>query len=112
MEAAVDAYVAAWNAPDHQSRGDLLVQALAQDATFQGPTGTFRGRDAVAGLIVALRGRMGDATVTRTGPMAPAGEGFRFGWRVHRSDGSTLMEGTDEVSPTPDGQLQVISVVL
>jgi len=112
VEAAVDAYLEAWSTTDEDRRTSLLDRSLTDDAVFSGPTGSFAGRDGVAGLIVSLRNRLGAAAVGRTGPLQPAGEGFRFAWRVQREDGSTLLEGTDEVVAATDGRLRMISMVL
>ncbi len=106
LEQAVDGYVAAWNEPDPVVRNELLVAAVADDFEFTGPTGTFRGRDAVEGLIVALQTRMAGATVARIGPV----EGGVFRWTIVTSTGATLLEGVDEVEAAPDGRLSRISV--
>ncbi len=106
LEAAVDAYVAAWNEPDASERARLLADAVTDDFEFHGPTGTFRGREAVEGLIVALQTRLGDARVVRQGPVA---DGV-FRWAVVTTAGATLLEGTDEATPSDDGRLSRIAV--
>jgi len=105
-EEAVDGYVAAWNEVDPVVRAELLAASVAEDFEFAGPTGTFRGRDAVEGLIVALQSRLGGAAVVRLGPV----EDGRFRWAIATVDGSRLLEGVDEVESGPDGRLTRISV--
>lgn len=106
LEEAVDAYVAAWNEPDPVERARLLAWAVADDFEFHGPTGTFRGKVAVEGLIVALQTRLAGATVARLGPVV---DGV-FRWVVVTSAGATLLEGLDEVEAGDDGRLRRISV--
>jgi len=106
LEEAVDGYVAAWNEPDPVVRAELLAGAVADDFDFTGPTGTFRGRVAVEGLIVALRTRMAGATVARIGPV----EGGAFRWAIVAANGATLLEGADEVEAGADGRLRRVSV--
>lgn len=106
LERAVDGYVAAWNEADPVLRSELLAGAVTDDFELTGPTGTFRGRDAVEGLIVALQSRMAGATVARLGPV----EGGMFRWAMVTAAGSTLLEGVDEVEVGADGRLCRISV--
>ena len=106
LEEAVDGYVAAWNEPDPIVRAQLLDVAVTDDFEFTGPTGTFRGRQAVEGLIVALRTRMVGATVARVGPI----DRGVFRWSIVTAEGATLLEGVDEVEAAPDGRLARISV--
>ena len=106
LEQAVDGYVAAWNEVDPVRRADLLVRSVTDDFEFTGPTGTFRGRQAVEGLIVALQTRMAGAVVARSGPV----EGGTFRWAIVTVAGATLLEGVDEVEAAPDGRLSRVSV--
>jgi hypothetical protein len=105
LERVVDGYVAAWNEADPVLRRDLLTESVTDDFEFTGPTGTFRGRDAVEGLIVALRTRMAGAIVARLGPV----EAGTFRWAIVTAGGATLLEGVDEVEAGPDGRLRHIS---
>ena len=106
-EAAVDDYLAAWNERDANLRRALLERALTDDCEFEGPTGTFRGRPAIDGLIVALQDRIGDAVVTRRGPVEAD---LRFGWALESAAGVVLLEGVDEVEASGDGRLRRVAV--
>ena len=106
LEAAVDGYVAAWNEADPVVRSQLLAASVTDDFEFTGPTGTFRGREAVEGLIVALQTRLAGATVVRIGPV----EGGRFRWAILTAEGAPLLEGVDEADAAPDGRLARIGV--
>lgn len=106
LEDAVDGYVAAWNHVDPVVRAELLAGSVADGFEFAGPTGTFQGREAVEGLIVALQSRLAGATVVRLGPV----EDGRFRWAITMGDGTRLLEGVDEVESGPDGRLTSICV--
>lgn len=106
LEAAVDAYVAAWNETDPAERARLLAGAVADDFEFHGPTGTFRGRVEVEALIVALQTRLAGAMVARQGPVT---EGV-FRWAIVSAAGATLLEGSDEATAGDEGRLVRISV--
>lgn len=106
LEQAVDGYVAAWNEPDPMARAQLLAAAVTDDFEFTGPTGTFRGREAVEGLIVALQTRMAGAKVARLGPV----DHGTFRWSIVTAEGATLLDGVDEVEAAPDGRLARVSV--
>jgi hypothetical protein len=106
LEQAVDGYVAAWNETDPVRRAELLAASVTDDFEFTGPTGTFRGREAVEGLIVALQTRMAGAVVARSGPV----EGGTFRWAIVTAAGLPLLEGVDEVEAAGDGRLCRISV--
>ena len=113
MPAAVDAhlddYVAAWNTVEPAQRMLLLDRAMDPSATFTGPTGTFRGREAILELIEALQARMPGASVVRDGPVVVDEEGvIRFGWQIRRSNGGVVMEGVDEVETAADGRIALV----
>jgi hypothetical protein len=110
----VDAYLQAWNEPDEAVRRTLLREAVTDDCELAGPTGTFRGRDAILGLIAALQGRAGDAVMARSGPVEAGeiGGDIRFAWQVRTPDGDALLGGTDTVEIAADGRLRLITVVL
>jgi hypothetical protein len=107
----VDAYLRAWNEPDEAVRRTLLEQAVTDDCELAGPTGTFRGRDAILGLIAALQGRAGDAVMARAGPVEhELPDDIRFAWQVRTPGGDALLGGTDTVEVAADGRLRHIAV--
>ncbi len=117
----VDAYLQAWNERDEAIRRQLLQEAVTDDCELAGPTGTFRGRDAILGLIAALQGRAGDAVMARSGPVENApvenaddenGSVIRFDWQIRTPSGDTLLGGTDAVEIAADGRLRLITVLL
>lgn len=108
LETAVDGYLQAWNERDASARAAVLNQALAADAEMTGPTGTFKGREAIDKLIVAMQERMTDARIVRVGEM----DGQTFAWQVLSPVGDVLLSGHDEVEAAPDGRLLGIRVAL
>ncbi len=111
VTSVVDAYLQAWNERDEAVRKDLLQEAVTDDCELAGPTGTFRGRDAILGLIAALQGRAGGAVMARSGPVTEEGD-IRFAWQVRTPDGDALLGGTDAVEIAADGRLRLITVLL
>ena len=107
----VDAYLAAWNVRDDPERRRLLDEAITDDCELDGPTGTFRGRDAILGLILALQGRAGDSATARTGPVE-GGEDNPFAWQIRTPSRQALLGGTDTVEVAGDGRLRRIAVAI
>lgn len=110
VEQVLDAYVAAWNEADEAERRQLLEVALADEARFVGPTGTFTGREAIAGLIAGIRSRMPGASVLRTAPPELAGD-IRFAWQVRSGDGGVVMQGSDRVELDGHGRLVLVEML-
>lgn len=109
----IDDYLASWSCQDSEHRQALLQASLADDCELTGPTGTFRGLEAIDGLIVALQTRLAGVVITRLGTVdASDGAGTTFGWQVTAADGSALLSGTDEVELADDGRLRRIRVAL
>jgi hypothetical protein len=112
VERAVDAYFGAWNERDDTARRALLDAAITDDCELTGPTGTFRGHDAILKLIVALQTRMGDAVTVRSGPVEIGEDDIRFRWVVRRGNGDSLFGGVDVVEVGAEGRLARIAVAL
>lgn len=110
-ERAVDTYFAAWNERDEAGRRRLLEAAVTDDCELTGPTGTFRGREAILRLIVALQGRMGGAVTVRSGPVE-VDRDIRFPWQVRSTSGEALLGGVDVVEMGADGRLSRIAVAI
>ena len=109
----VDTYLEAWNERDPVARDLLLAAAVVDDGEMAGPTGTFKGREAIAKLVAALQERMGEARIVRVGEIDDAAlDGGRFAWQVVSTTGDVLFSGHDEVELAPDGRLSVIRVAL
>ena len=106
LEDVVSAYVAAWNAADPAERRRLLDEAVTDDFVFEGPTGAYKGRDAVANFIAEMQERMPSTEVVRTGPATAAGAFAEFGWEIRSTaSGARLLGGADEADVGGDGRL-------
>lgn len=106
VDAAVDAYVAAWNATEPAERRRLLDDAVADDFVFEGPTGAFKGREAVAAFVGEMQERMPSTEVVRTGPAAVARPFVEFGWEIRNTvSGARLLGGVDAAEVDDDGRL-------
>lgn len=104
----MDGYLQAWNERDPTVRASELSEALADDAEMTGPTGTFKGREAIDKLIVAMQERMADARIVRAGEM----DGLTFAWQVLSPADDVLLSGHDQVETAADGRLRSIRVAL
>ena len=106
LEAVVDAYVAAWNALDPSERRSLLEDSVTDDFVFSGPTGEFKGVDAVDTFIANMQERMPATAVVRTGAATVALPYVEFGWEIRNtSTGARLLGGTDGAEVGADGRL-------
>jgi hypothetical protein len=106
LEDVVDAYVAAWNALDPVVRQRLLADAVCDDFVFSGPTGDFKGREAVDTFIAAMQERMPSTEVVRTGPATIAVPYVEFGWEIRNTlSGARLLGGADAAEVGADGRL-------
>ena len=99
------AYVAAWNAIDPAERQELLDGAVTDDFVFEGPTGRFKGRDAVSDFIGEMQVRMPATEVVRTGPATVAASFVEFDWEIRSAAGGRLLGGTDSADLGDDGRL-------
>ncbi len=106
LERVVDAYVAAWNAAAPSDRRALLEEAVTDDFVFEGPTGSFKGREAVVGFIAEMQQRMPCTEVVRRGPATAAGAFVEFGWEIRNTaSGARLLGGADWADVGDDGRL-------
>jgi hypothetical protein len=106
--AVVAAYGSSWNEPDEAARRQLLESAWADDGTYSDPTATVEGREALVAHIGAFQVAMPGQTIDLvTGADEHDGH-VRFGWVMHGSDGSAVLEGMDYGRLAKDGRLQQI----
>ena len=106
LEAVVDAYVAAWNALDPAARRSFLEDSVTDDFVFSGPTGEFKGMDAVDTFIANMQERMPTTEVVRTGAASVAPPYVEFRWEIRNtSSGVRLLGGVDGAEVGPDGRL-------
>lgn len=111
VEAAVDAYVAAWNTEDADARRELLATAVTDDCEYAGPTGRAVGRAELNAAIAEARDYVPGAGVQRAGGVEMEGARSTFRWVVVGPGGGALLQGTDVVETAADGRLRRITVL-
>ena len=104
----IDAYCAAWNDPDADSRRELLSAVWAENATYTDPAVDLAGVDQLVAHITTVLARRPGARVLRTSAVDEHHGLARFAWRVVQADGSLLPEGIDFAEVTADGRIQRI----
>jgi hypothetical protein len=104
----IDAYCAAWNDPDADSRRELLSAVWAENATYTDPAVDLAGVDQLVAHITTVLARRPGARVLRTSVVDEHHGLVRFAWRVVQADGSLLPEGIDFAEVTADGRIQRI----
>ena len=111
LEDVVDAYVAAWNALHPAERRRLLDDSVTEDFVFSGPTGEFKGRDAVGTFIAAMQERMPSTEVVRAGRATSAGPFVEFEWEIRNTlSGARLLGGVDAGEVAADGRLSRVEM--
>ena len=110
VEAAVDAYVAAWNTADPEARRALLASAVTDDCVYAGPNGRAVGPAQLDAAIAEARDYVPGARVVRAGDVDGEGPSWTFRWVVTGPGGDALMGGTDAVETAADGRLRRIEV--
>ena len=106
-EQAAALYVAAWNAPDADTRFTHLLEVVADEVTVLDPhvRDPITTRAALAAHIAHFRADH-DHAMEPTAPLDVHHGVIRLRWRFHReADGDTLQTGTTvaEIAPGVDG---------
>lgn len=97
-QAAIDAFISAFNASSDAYVTELLSQALTPDVVFWGPLGRSGGVEAVERFIIEMRGHpAGPGTMTRSSAVDAPGEWARYRWTYRTTDGAHELTGTDVV---------------
>lgn len=108
MQAAIEGYDQAWNAPDVGSRRTLLEGALSDDCELIEPNGRFAGREYILERITGFAERFPGARVKITTKIDGHGGFARYGWEIVDSKGDLLLEGIDVVEASGDGTIRRI----
>lgn len=89
VEAAVDAFVAAWNETDAARRAELLAASFAEDGRFEDEHALLDGREALSAHVGALQA-MFSLRLERAGPAQVMRDMVRFAWSVPGPEGPML----------------------
>jgi len=105
----VDAYVAAWNEQDIESRLQMLTQVMTKDCIYADPAKYLQGRVAIVDYIHDVQDNYAGATIVRTSKVDVHHYNGRFNWCVIRGDGSSLPVSVDFVDFSRDGRIQRVA---
>src|SRR5580704_5666747 len=106
--AVVTTYGSAWNEPDEAARRQLLESAWADHGTYCDPTANVEGREALVAHIGAFQVAMPGHTIDVVTAADEHDGHLRFGWVMHSTDGSSVLEGMDYGHLADDGRLERI----
>ena len=104
VDDAVASYGAAWNEPDAAQRRALLDRAWADGGTYQDPTASVEGRDALVAHIGGFHEMMPGHTIDLTSGTDTHGQVFRFAWAMHHGE-EVAAEGMDFGELASDGRI-------
>ena len=108
MQAAIDSYDQAWNAPDADRRLSFLEAALSDDCELIEPNGRFAGRQEILERITGFADRFPGARV-KIATNVDTHSGFaRYGWEIVDRNGNLVLEGIDVVEASVDGKIHRI----
>lgn len=92
IEAAVDAFVAAWNERDAAARAALLERSFSEDGRFEDEHAVIDGRVALDAHVAAVQS-MFPLTLVREGAAQVMRDAVRFRWRIAGPDGTGIARG-------------------
>ena len=108
MQAVINIYDRAWNAPDNDSRLSLLDAALSDDCELIEPNGRFEGRQEILDRITGFAHRFPGARVKIVTNVDTHSGFARYGWEIVDPKGDLVLEGIDVVEASLDGKIQKV----
>lgn len=103
-EAIVDAWFAAWNGSDDESRARDLTRAAVDEVEFADNFAYLRGRDELLGQLAALAVHMPGVTLARVGALRYAQGTALCDFEARRGE-QMMMSGTNVFEFAPDGRV-------
>ncbi len=103
-EAAVDAWVAAWNERDAAERDTWLERSFEAAGQFRDALASVDGRAELADYIAGTQGVMPGARLHRAGAVDQVHDRVRFSWRFESEGGGVLGSGWNVGRLTLDGR--------
>lgn len=101
---AIEAYIAACNATDPQTRMNLLQQAFTQDALVVYPNTEARGWEEVSAAIARIQEQVPGVRFIFTSGVEEHHGWLRVTWRITDSNGTAIREGEDVGEVGSDGR--------
>lgn len=108
MPDALEKYIASWSEVDESARRALLEEAWAEDATYQDPTASVAGREALVQHIGGFHRAMPGAKIEMTSDVSRHNNRIYFAWRLVTVDGVSAIEGVDFGTLDADGRIAEI----
>jgi hypothetical protein len=91
----VDAYLACWNAPDQESRAQLIGEAWHGDARSVDPLADVSGHEAIAEMMAGVQAQMPGHRFDRRGEVRAHHDVVHWGWAMCGPDGNEVLTGVD-----------------
>lgn len=98
-------YLAVWNEDDADRRRRMLAEGWSAEARYVDPLMAGDGREGVAGMIDAVRGRFPGHGFVLRGAADGHGAFVRFSWTLGGPDGARVAGGTDVVRLDGEGRI-------
>ena len=105
MPDALEKYVASWAEKDEEARRALLEEAWADGGTYQDPTASVTGREALVQHIGGFHQAMPGARIEMASNASQHNNRIYFAWRLVTDDGATAVEGVDFGTLDADGRI-------
>lgn len=108
QQAAIDAYVAAWNETDDAKRAALLADAVGDDLWYRDPMLEADSRDAFAAVLGAVQQQLPGHVLTRTSGFDVHHDLVRFNWALALPGQEPTFAGVDIAKFDGDDKLHRI----
>jgi hypothetical protein len=103
----VGKYLDIWNEPDADSRTKAIAEVWAGDGSYTDPMAAVQGREAIAGLVTAVREQFPGYVFKLISNVDTHHNLARFTWElVPAAGGESVVIGFDVAVANQDGQLR------
>lgn len=109
VTAAVETYLAAFNATDARQRRDLASRAFAEPATYVDPLVDTAGIDGISEFVSGVQAHYPDHTFRLATGVDVHHDRARFEWELVAPAGDVVVRGLDVAEVAPDGRLRAIT---
>lgn len=104
----IDAYIAAWNETNPQTRRELVELAWTEEAHYVDPLVVADGHDAIDTTIGAVQEQFPHFGFRLGGPVDAHHDIARFTWELGPQGGDPVVVGFDVVALAPDGRIRTV----
>ena len=99
------AYLATWNAEDHDERRRLLGRHWSPDVCYVDPLAEVSGHDGVAALVDGARAQLPGLVFTLLDGVDAHHQQLRFRWALGPQQGPPVVIGSDVVLVDDEGRI-------